>query len=154
MDGVMVVQFIQISVHQTYYSKIRTRISFFSSRMKISNAAIDVLCIPLNPTNKIQTVMRDKGQRGGKGCPNTYRKTKERTVQDASGKSGQFSNACIYPCNGRNRLSKVPLETYRSHEDFDVFHVSIGHSELILEHFEIFLKIYPERHGLSPYLRH
>ena len=33
---------------------------------------------------------------------------------------------------------------YRSHKDFDVFHVSIGHSELLLEQFEIFLKIYPE----------
>ena len=41
----------------------------------------------------------------------------------ASCKSVQFLNACIYPCNGRTRLSKVPLETYRSHEEFDVFHV-------------------------------
>ena len=67
-------------------------------------------------------------------------------IQGASGKSVLFLNACIYPCNGRTRLSKVPLETYRSQEDFDVFHVSIGHSELSLEQFEIFLKIYPERH--------
>ena len=63
-----------------------------------------------------------------------------------SGKCVLFLNACIYPCNGRTRLSKVPLETYRSQEDFDVFHVSIGQSELLLEQFEIFLKIYPERH--------
>ena len=39
-------------------------------------------------------------------------------------------NACIYPCNCRNEPSKVPLEAYRSHEDFDVFHVQIGHSKL------------------------
>jgi len=32
----------------------------------------------------------------------------------------------------------------RSHEDFDIFHVSIGHSELLLEQFEILIKIYPE----------
>ena len=67
-------------------------------------------------------------------------------VQGASGKSVQFLNACTYPCNGRTRLSKVPLETYRSQKEFDVFNVSIGHSELSLEQFEIFLKIYPERH--------
>ena len=56
---------------------------------------------------------------------------------------GLFQIACIYLCNGRTRLSKVLLETHRSHKDFDVFHVSIGHSELLLEQFEIFLKIYP-----------
>ena len=57
-------------------------------------------------------------------------------LQGASGKSVLFLNACIYPCNGRTRLSKVPLETYRSQEDFDVFHVSIGHSEPSLEQFD------------------
>ena len=45
-------------------------------------------------------------------------------------------NACIYPCNCRNEPSKVPLEAYRSHEDFDVFHVQIGHSEPLLEQFD------------------
>ena len=44
-------------------------------------------------------------------------------IQGAYGKSGIFLIACIYPCNGRTRPSKVPLETYRSQEDFDVFHV-------------------------------
>ena len=45
-------------------------------------------------------------------------------------------NACIYPCNCRNEPSKVPLEAYRSHEDFDVFHVQIGHSKLQQEQFD------------------
>ena len=44
--------------------------------------------------------------------------------------------ACIYPCDGRTRTSKVPSEAYRSHEDFDVFHVQIGHSEPLLEQFD------------------
>ena len=32
--------------------------------------------------------------------------------------------------------ARYTLETYRSQEEFDVFHVSIGHSELWLEQFE------------------
>ena len=42
-------------------------------------------------------------------------------IQGPHGKLRLFLIACIYPCNGRTRPSKVPLETYRSHEDFDVF---------------------------------
>ena len=71
-------------------------------------------------------------------------------VQGSAGKSGQFWNACIYPCNGRTRLSKVPLETYRSQEEFDVFHVSIGHSELWLEQFEWWEANFYERHFHAP----
>ena len=44
--------------------------------------------------------------------------------------------ACIYPCDGCTRTSKVPLEAYRSHKDFDVFHVQIGHSKLQQEQFD------------------
>ena len=72
------------------------------------------------------------------------------TIQGSAGKSGQFWNACIYPCNGRTRLSKVPLETYRSQEEFDVFHVSIGHSELWLEQFEWWEANFYERHFHTP----
>ena len=71
-------------------------------------------------------------------------------IQGSAGKSGQFWNACIYPCNGRTRLSKVPLETYRSQEEFDVFHVSIGHSELWLEQFEWWEANFYERHFHAP----
>ena len=71
-------------------------------------------------------------------------------IQGASGKSVLFLNACIYPCNGRTRLSKVPLETYRSQEEFDVFHVSIGHSELWLERFEWWEANFFERHFHAP----
>ena len=71
-------------------------------------------------------------------------------IQGSAGKSGQFWNACIYPCNGRTRLSKVPLETYRSQEEFDVFRVSIGHSELWLEQFEWWEANFYERHFHAP----
>ena len=71
-------------------------------------------------------------------------------IQGASGKSVLFLNACIYPCNGRTRLSKVPLETYRSQKDFDVFHVSIGHSEPSLEQFDRWEANFYARHFHAP----
>ena len=45
-------------------------------------------------------------------------------------------NCCIFPKNGRTGPSKVPIEPYSSHEHFDVFRGSIGHTEPPLERFD------------------